>query len=378
MTARCARVAAIAACSVAAAAGCGHKAGPKPPLRPIPVAVADWSIERDATSVRLRLPVPDANTDGSKPPAVDRLEVYAVTQTAEAPPPGAVVLVIPGNLIGTIPIRPPEPSTKGSKGKSGDKKPEPTPKPDTPPDPRPAAGDVTTFVDPTAAASAGSVRYYAVVADAGRRRSHTSSILPVSFGDVPAAPENVKVDYTEEKLTVTWDTAPAGEHFLVDETDESGGSPKRLTPTPQEVTTFARTITFGKQQCYVVRAVSVHEKVTILGAPSAPVCATPIDRFPPPVPTGFLAVAADGGVDLVWNAVQAADLDGYVVLRGDGADGTLRPLTSAPVTTTSYRDTTARAGQTYAYAVASADKATPPNVSDPSNRFVVTARISER
>jgi hypothetical protein len=371
VTARAAgtRLIGVAVCAAAAAvAGCGHKGPPQPPLRPIPVAVADLSVEREGAAIRVRVPIPDANMDGSRPPAVDRVEIYAMTLAADAPPPGNVALIVPDNLVGTIAIRPPE------REKAGKAEP---PKPDTPPDPRPAAGDVTTFVDPNAPTGAGSLRYYAAVAAAGRRRSHTSGILTVPLGDAPAVPANVRVTYTEQKLTLSWETAAPGGHFFVAQTDDAGASAKRLTSAPQETTTYEQAVEFGKPQCFVVRAVDVHGAVTILGAPSAPTCVTPVDHFPPPVPTDLQAVASDGGVNLVWNAVQAADLAGYIILRGDGPNGTLQRLPSSPVvTSTSFRDTTARSGATYVYAVAAIDKATPPNVSEPSERKSVTARVS--
>jgi hypothetical protein len=157
------------------------------------------------------------------------------------------------------------------------------------------------------------VRYYAAVAAAGRRRGRASAILTVPFAEPPAMPANVQITYTEQKLTVTWETAAPGGHFLIDETDDKGGSAKRLTSPPQETTTFERPVEFGKPLCFVVRAADVHGAVTIVGAPSAPACVTPVDRFPPPAPTNLQAVPGDGGIDLVWSAVQAADLAGYVV-----------------------------------------------------------------
>jgi hypothetical protein len=44
------------------------------------------------------------------------------------------------------------------------------------------------------------------------------------------------------------------------------------------------------------------------------------------------------------------------------------------MTATTYRDTTAQAGFTYAYAVYAVDRASPPNVSPLSDRQVVTVR----
>ena len=101
--------------------------------------------------------------------------------------------------------------------------------------------------------------------------------------------------------------------------------------------------------------------------PSPPVCVTPRDIFPPAAPKGLAVVAMDGGVmNLIWDANTEADLGGYLVLRGEAPGDTLQPLTPQPIHETSFRDTTARPGVRYVYAIVAVDRATPPNRSQPS------------
>jgi hypothetical protein len=342
------------------ASACGHKGPPLAPLRPIPAAVSDWVVEREGAAVRLRFTVPDGNADGSTPPAVDRVEIFAVTRPADAPPPTRIDLAVPANLIATISVRSPAPAKAGA-----------------PPDPRPAAGDVALFVDAVKAVGAGeaeTARYYAAVPAAGRRRGPASPVLRVPLSAPPAAPAGLKADYTEQTLTLTWDVAAASTRFLVEETDEGGGGAKRLTDAPQDAVRFDLPVQFGLARCFTVRAVDAQGAVSVIGDPSPPLCVTPRDRFPPPVPAGLLAVAGDGAIELAWTGVTAPDLAGYIVMRGDGATGTLQRLTPAPITVASYRDTAVRAGATYVYAVIALDTATPPNASATSNRQVVAAR----
>jgi hypothetical protein len=353
-----------------AVASCGKKGPPLAPLRPVPVAVTAWSAERDGVAVRLHVPVPDANIDGTKPPAVDRVDIYALTQPADAAAPSLTVLTAASNLVGTIVVRPSAPPKAAQKPNAS---PNATPTPDAPPDPRPAPGDLTTFVDPVASAADASVRYYTAVAGVGRRHGPASSILQVPLGELPASPEHVKLDYTEQKLTMSWQPV-SDAAYVIAETDERGGSIVPLVPAPQSATTFEQPVAFDKNRCFTVRAAHVHGDVTVLGAPSAPACVTPRDHFPPPAPSGLRAAAADGSVDLVWSGVDAPDLGGYIVLRSAGANGTLRELTPAPISSSSYRDTTVQSGTSYVYAVVAVDKASPPNKSDLSNRFPVVAR----
>jgi len=355
VTASRARTLALAAIGAVAAAACGAKGRPMPPLRPIPVAVSDFSIERDGAASRLRILIPDTNRDGSTPPAVDRIEIYALTQAAEAAGPGTTELIVAEHLVGTVEVRPSTPPKEGA-----------------PPDKRPAAGDVTTFIDMTPPA-AGSIRYFAAVASAGRRRSGTGTILPVPLGEPPSTPSNVKIDFTERRLTLTWDAASADARYIVEETDAQGASPKRVTVEPLQAAGYDEPVAFGKNRCLTVRAAQAKGAVLIVGAPSAPVCTTPQDKFPPPVPGDLQALAGDTGIELAWTSVQAADLAGYIILRADGPNGTLRELTSTPVASSAYSDTTVRSGSSYVYAVVSVDKAG--NKSEMSNKAPATARI---
>ena len=95
---------------------------------------------------------------------------------------------------------------------------------------------------------------------------------------------------------------------------------------------------------------------------------------PPPAPSALVAVAGEGAISLIWEGVTAPDLAGYLVLRADAPDGTLAPLFDAPLRETTYRDTTARPGARYVYAVVAVDRATPGNRSALSNTVEERAR----
>jgi hypothetical protein len=131
---------------------------------------------------------------------------------------------------------------------------------------------------------------------------------------------------------------------------------------------------YGKEQCYVVRAIQASQSVTIESDVSAPACFTPMDKFPPAAPKNLRAVAEEGAVSLVWDANVEADLAGYLILRDDGAGGTLQPITPQPIKDASYRDATVAAGARYTYAVVAVDAASPRNASAQSAPESVTAR----
>ena len=133
-------------------------------------------------------------------------------------------------------------------------------------------------------------------------------------------------------------------------------------------------VEFGLERCYVVRRVEMAGAIPVESAPSPPVCVTPADTFPPAAPKSLAHIAAGNGVSLLWEANAETDLGGYLVLRGEAPGDTLSPLTPAPITDTSFLDSTVRRGRTYFYEVVAVDRSTPPNQSAPSNRVEETIR----
>jgi len=112
-----------------------------------------------------------------------------------------------------------------------------------------------------------------------------------------------------------------------------------------------------------------------MSEPSPPVCITPIDVFPPGAPTGLAAVPSEGGIGLIWEPNPELDLGGYLVLRREAGDATLRQLTDTPIGEARYRDTTVRSGTQYIYSVVAVDTQLPlPNVSAQSDLVEETAR----
>lgn len=335
--------------------GCGKRGAPLPPLRPVPGNIEAVAIERTGARVTIKFTIPAANADGTSPGAADRIDVFALTQPADAPPPTPLDLIRPDLVVSSVTVAPvPE-------------KPEPGAKP--------YAGQPATIVDVVKDGAASSTRYYTLMAMAGRRRGPHTPIYPVRLVSSPAAPERVTAEYTETAIMLAW-PAVAALQYRVEETNESGAPIEGGVRTQKAESGFETALEFGKRRCFVVRGVAVADAVSILGDPTPPVCVTPTDKFPPPAPTGLQAFArAEGeGIDLSWTAVAAADLGGYLILRAEGANGTLQPLTPAPVAEAAYRDRAVQAGVTYAYAIVAVDKASPPNRSEPSAREFATAR----
>jgi len=65
--------------AIGVAVGCGMRGPPLPPLVFVPAAVTSLEIQRFDDQVFISFEVPSANTDGSEPADLDRVEVYALT-----------------------------------------------------------------------------------------------------------------------------------------------------------------------------------------------------------------------------------------------------------------------------------------------------------
>jgi fibronectin type 3 domain-containing protein len=147
-----------------------------------------------------------------------------------------------------------------------------------------------------------------------------------------------------------------------------------LNGAPSASTDVTTPVQFGKARCFAVAALKTTGAATLEGPLSTPRCITPVDIYPPPAPANLQAIQEGDGVTLTWSGVEAADLGGYVVLRGEGNGADLRPLMRTPIQETSYKDTDVRTGVTYTYSVYAVDTAPSPNVSQQSNRQTVTIR----
>ncbi len=105
---------------------------------------------------------------------------------------------------------------------------------------------------------------------------------------------------------------------------------------------------------YTVQAVEKAGESFAESEISAPFSITRVDKFPPAVPQGLMALAASSSVELTWDRNTEPDLRGYYVYRaaGDGPLERVGGLLDAP----GYSDRDVKPGTLYRYAVASLDE----------------------
>jgi hypothetical protein len=197
---------------------------------------------------------------------------------------------------------------------------------------------------------------------ANRKSSDWSNfeILPVVVP--PELPSQPDVENNAPGLHVTW-TGP-GDQFRVlrkigDEKDYTVAN----TGPGHEWTDTG--VDYGKPYTYAVQAlVDIGDKKIAESDLSAALTITPVDDFPPAVPTALRADRTGNAVSLVWEPDSDADLAGYRVYRSEGK-GLWQKLADVN-TVPSYSDATVEHGKTYHYAVSAYDKSPKQNESDRS------------
>lgn len=408
--------------------GCGKKGPPLPPLVRLPVAPADFQAARRGDTVHVRFTVPSTNTDNTRPANVERVDVYALTgaeglsaadvmahgskvasvavkaprdpnQTIEVDEPAEDIEPLEGSgldqgvvarveeRLGAAALARGRVEVDGSKARA-------------------------LTVEPARPLPSVSMRrlpsrtYVGVGINKSGRSGPISTLVTVPLVPPPPAPETPEVTWTETTVTVTWpavgprtvapasagvlpsrpiaDAAPTLSYNVYevpqpsgsDGAAASGSDPTArdlpLTETPLAETRFSDPrMTWDTTRCYAVRAVQRFGGLTIESEERAPACVTLKDTFPPAAPKGLTAVASAGAVNLIWDANDEKDLEGYLVLRSAPAGDDLKPMTPAPILETNFRDTV-QPGERFAYAVRAVDKAG--NASPLSSRIEEAAR----
>jgi hypothetical protein len=413
---------------------CGKKGPPLPPFVKIPTPPAEFTAERRGNTVDFRFIVPAANTDGTRPANVARVDVYALPPPAEPDPraaPGpaiappaltideilksatkvaSVAVKAPRDPNDTIEPDDPDADMEAPEGKGLDQgavarvsddldaeivapaRPVKavkaakarTSRPEDDDDPRPLFSP--PWITP-------SRTYVSVGVTTRGRPGLLSPPVAVPLLDPPAAPGLAEFTYDEKAVTVTWTPVAPRATIQEPETEDDdvlpskpigveprtiaynvydAGSGLKLTAAPVGAAEYADPrIVWDEERCYSVRAVETLNRLSIESEAAFTACETLVDTFPPKAPTGLDAVPGDGAINLIWEANAEADLAGYLVLRGPAPGDALEPITPAPIQDTFFRDAVA-GGVPYVYAVQAVDRAG--NTSVASKRTQESAR----
>jgi len=406
----------VAVFAALASSACGRKGPPLPPLLKMPSGPADLKAERHGGVVDIQFVVPAANTDGTRPANISRIDVYSMTSNQAV---SAADVIKFGTKIASVPVKAPvdpnqtiepdEPEDVELRGRGLDPGARAhvadrlTPEALRPvdlaslkklKDPKPKGGP--DWAGPLLAATMPrTTRVYVGVTVTTKGRNAASTNAVVSMIDAPPVPEAPTVTYDEQEVTIAWPplqvgfaaapstdgvlpstaigvSLPTVAYNVYEVSDSSPPTLFRLTGTPvTEPRHSVPRAAWGERHCYAVRAFVTIDGASLEGNESESMCVTFTDTFPPAAPQGLQAVPSEAAISLIWDASAESDIRGYIVLRGPVSAETLEPLMSEPIQETFFEDHTP-SGARFAYAVRAVDSAG--NLSPPSARVEETAR----
>ncbi|HEY2018746.1 MAG TPA: hypothetical protein VGH38_34815 [Bryobacteraceae bacterium] len=295
--------------------GCGYIGSPLPPLANIPARVtAIAAVERDSHII-VHFTVPTLTTEGFpiKPPLHLDLRIGS-----------AVAPFRPEDWAAQAKAVPEVPVVKG----------------------------LATYEIPTADWVGKDVTIAARAVAANGKASTWSDFINLPIVPPPATPAAFKVESTAEGVRLTWEGSP-GDFRVFRQTGDDKSFP-RLADVPQSGWTDS-SIEFGKHYAYIVqRIVKLGDGKEAESDPSPEAAITPVDTFPPAVPSGLRASTAPESVELSWDRDTEPDLAGYRIYRAapGGAFERIAIVAQVP----SYSDRAVEHGKSYRYAITAVDQ----------------------
>ena len=168
------------------------------------------------------------------------------------------------------------------------------------------------------------MRYtYSVVTVGESARSEPSNLVSIVPLAVPVAPANLTGTSPASEVVLSW-SAPDRSISGAMEPSLLGYNIYRFPPTgeirelgrpvnasPVTETSYRESPPYGTHR-YVVTAVASLGPPVIESEPTSSVLVEFRDRFPPPPPASVVPLVEDRAVRLLWDAVEADDLAGYV------------------------------------------------------------------
>lgn len=169
-----------------------------------------------------------------------------------------------------------------------------------------------------------------------------------------AAPAEVKAEAASYGVHVLWRGEPApGIAYRIFRRDPAQKAPARIgrSESPDYADTTAQ---YGVTYEYRIQAELKAGESEAESSVSAPVSITPVDTFPPAVPSGVTAIAAAQAIQVSWMPDTEPDLKGYYVYRS--AEGGPFERVNGLLDTPAYGDRAIQSGAHYRYAISAIDQ----------------------
>jgi len=362
-----------------AAAACGKKSEPLPPVPPLPARTTDLKVEQQGETAELSFSFPSQRMDGALLTDLDAVEIYRIAgpgASLTAPP--AAAGAKSGSSADRAPISGQRRRAQASRMRERSFFESATKVAEVRSDLFPSATRGSQFLyhdslaDILKSERATSELGYAVVTV--RRnglRSEISNVATIKPVRPPAAPENLLATAEENRICLSWQPPSDKMAEKVEvlgyriyrrrlEEDDYG---RALNSEPADATDYAdTTAAYGSVYVYTVTAVPKDHPASE-GPPAIQFGIRYDDVYPPPAVARVDALPEQTLVRLHWSPVEAPDLAGYEVFRSEDG-GPEKRLDDRPLAETSFVDSAVAVGKTYRYRVRSVDRTG--NASEPS------------
>jgi hypothetical protein len=293
--------------------GCGYIAEPQPPLLHIPTRVTDLAAAERGDRIVARFTIPLLSTEGValKDPSRAEVRVGIMEQPFDATRWAASARAYPA----------------------------------------PVDQPVAQVEVPAADWAGKQVVIGAKVLGPTGRDSGWSNFVLMTVVPPVARPSAVRAEAVREGVRLTWTGAAPSFRVYRRAGEEPGFTTQATVGKPEWVDSATE---YGKTYRYVVEALVPAGDRAAQSDPSEEVAITPEDRFPPAVPSGLIAVAAPGSIELAWTRDTEPDLATYRVYRSSGGGRAQRIGESGEAP--NFSDRKVEAGKAYRYAVSAVDK----------------------
>ena len=342
-------------------AGCAKIAEPRPPQVRIPKPSIDLAARQISDYVVLSVSKPDANTNGSAPALIQRMEVYRLTATSSEGTTGQSEqrFLSQAKRILTIAA----PKLKGYLYNS-------------------LIVLQDNFPDEKPEMYSHTYRYAVLFVNYKNQSAGLSNQTTITPIPIPPPPAGISTTGTQNSIRLKW-AAPT-ENMDGSVPAHTGGyniyrteDPKRFPANPINLTPVTATeyedmsFRFDATYYYTVTTLGSLQQPYPESLPSTSISFTAKDVFPPLPPADFSAIVQGNAIVLLWEPSPSTDVAGYRLYRLEKGKADRRLIQPEPVRGLSFRDVGVDPGKQYEYEIQTVDaygNASPPVKTDSEQR----------